>query len=400
MNGFDDFEKHQTSGNAVLKGCGITLLVVVCIMVGVVLTIGALAATKGVSPLELFRRQVPPAVSEQQTQETQEQNAGETTKGEEVMPPSVDEPVVYVANKVEPSVVSIKIFQPETQQTARTAIGEGSGVIYRPDGYIISNNHVVELGETYQLIVTLATGQEFEAKIVGRDPLTDLAVVKIDKNDLPAADFGTSRDLQIGELAVAIGHPFGLPTSVTSGVISALHVDIPTGAGSPMVDMIQTDAAINPGNSGGALCNKYGKVIGINAMIVSSSGSNAGVGFAIPVDLAINVADQIIATGKVSHPFIGIEGITISDEISKQFNLGNLEGVYIANVIEGGPAEKAGIMAGDVIIIIDGEQIMTYGDLIALLRDHKVGEKISVTVIRNGEEKVFDVGLIERPIEQ
>jgi len=395
MSEFDDFERHQNTGKAVLKGCGITILIVVSIIIGVVFTIAALAATKGVSPFELFRRQAPPAISRQQTTETEVPETKE--KAQEVPPPSVDEPVVYVANKAEPSVVSINIFQRETEQTARTLLGEGSGVIYKPDGYIISNNHVVEMGETYQLTVTLATGQEFEAKIVGRDPLTDLAVVKIDKSDLPAAEFGTSKNLQIGELAVAIGHPFGLPTSVTSGVISALNVDIETGNGSPMIDLIQTDAAINPGNSGGALCNKYGKVIGINTMIVSTSGSNAGVGFAIPVDLAVNVADQIIATGKVSHPFIGIEGVTISDEISKQFNLGNLQGVYIANVVSGGPAEKAGIMSGDVITAINGEQVKTYSDLITILREHKVGEKISVTVIRNDEEKIFEVNLIERP---
>jgi S1-C subfamily serine protease len=396
MSEFDDFERNQNTGKAVLKGCGIALLIVVSIIIGVVFTMAALAATKGVLPFELFRREAPSATSQQQTTETEIPETKE--KAQEVPPPPTDEPVVYVARKVEPSVVSIKIFERETEQTARKLIGEGSGVIYRPDGYIISNNHVVELGETYQLIVTLATGQEFEAKIVGRDPLTDLAVVKIDKDDLPAAEFGTSRNLQIGELAIAIGHPFGLETSVTSGVVSALHIDIETGYGSPMVDLIQTDAAINPGNSGGALCNKYGKVIGINMMIVSTSGSSAGVGFAIPVDMAVNVADQIIATGKVSHPFIGIEGATIGDEISKQFNLGNLQGVYVVNVISGGPAEKAGIASGDVITAMNGEQVITYGDLIAILREYKVGERISVTVIRNNEEKIFEVKLIERPV--
>ncbi|MCL5985755.1 MAG: trypsin-like peptidase domain-containing protein [Actinobacteria bacterium] len=399
MSDFDDFERHQNTGRAVLKGCGIALLIVVSIVVGVVLTIGALAATKGVLPFELFKRQAPPGVSQQQTTETETPKTQEATQ-QEVQPPPFDEPVVYVAKKVEPSVVNIKIYERETADTPRRLIGEGSGVIYRPDGYIISNNHVVELGEKYQLIVTLATGQEHEASIVGRDPLTDLAVVKIDQDNLPAADFGTSRNLQIGELVVAIGSPFGLEASVTAGVISALHRNIETGSGPPMIDLIQTDAAINPGNSGGALSNKYGKVIGINTLIFSTSGSSAGVGFAIPVDVAVNVADQIIATGKVSHPFIGIEGVTISDEISKQFNLGNLEGVYVVNVVKGGPAEKAGIAPGDVITAINGEQVKAYGDLIALLREHKVGERISVTIIRDGKEKIFEVKLIERPVGQ
>jgi len=395
MSEFDDFDKHQNTGGAVLKGCGIAVLVVVSIVIGVVFTIAVFAVTKGVLPLELFKREASSTTSQQTT----ESGVPETKERvQETLPPSVSEPVVYVAKKAEPSVVSVKIYKRETEQTARQIIGEGSGVIYRSDGYIISNNHVVELGEQYQLIITLATGQEFEAEIVGRDPLTDLAVVKIDKDNLPAAEFETSRNLQIGELAVAIGSPLGLEAPVTAGVISALHRNIEETV-PPMIDMIQTDAAINPGNSGGPLCNKYGKVVGINTFIISPSGTNIGVGFAIPSDLTVSVADQLIATGKVSHPFIGIEGVTISDEISKQFKLVNLEGVYISSVVSGGPAEKAGIISGDVITAIDDEQVKTYGDLIAILRENKVGEKISITVIRNNEEKIFEVKLIERPAE-
>ncbi len=212
--------------------------------------------------------------------------------------------VIAVGKKVKPSVVFIKtegvisnIFHEQFKIP-----GEGSGIIYSPNGYIITNEHVVR--DTQEIIVTLASGEDLKGRVVGTDVETDIAVVKVNKKGLPAAELGSTKDMEVGELAVAIGAPFGFEFTLTSGVISALHRNVTDSeTGRTYTDLVQTDAAINPGNSGGALANGFGQVVGINSLIISTVGGSQGVGFAIPVDLARNIADQLIAEGKASHPY-------------------------------------------------------------------------------------------------
>ncbi|MGH2727241.1 MAG: S1C family serine protease, partial [Actinomycetota bacterium] len=208
------------------------------------------------------------------------------------------EAVAAVAKAVLPSVVSIDV-------DTRNGSGSGSGVVYRSDGYILTNSHVVESAQ--QVFVTLSNGQELEARVVGTAlPHVDIAVIKVDKAGLPAATLGSTHELEVGDLAVALGSPFGLQSTVTAGVVSALHRNITFGNDTRFSDAIQTDAPINPGNSGGALANADGQVVGINTANVPGAGGNVGVGFAIPIEIARRVADQIIATGRASLPFIGI----------------------------------------------------------------------------------------------
>ncbi|MBI4729116.1 MAG: trypsin-like peptidase domain-containing protein [Acidobacteria bacterium] len=283
-----------------------------------------------------------------------------------------------VAETVMPSIVRIDVREAQGQ-------GTGSGVIYRSDGYIVTNNHVVEGADGIH--VRLASGERLDASLVGTAaPAVDIAVVKVARSDLPGATFGATAGLHVGDLAVAIGSPFGLESSVTAGVISALHRNVDLG-GIHFADAIQTDAAINPGNSGGALADAEGRVVGINTAIYSQSGGNVGVGFAIPVDIVRKVADDIIATGHASLPFLGIEGNGIPDG----------RGVLIASVLPGGPAEKAGLKPEDVIVAIDGAKVASMEDLIATLLRHNVGDSVTIDYTRAGEPLSAKATLVERP---
>ncbi len=376
-----------------------------CLGLGAFIAIGAIASLKGVSPVELF--QGGPLVATTEEAPSAPEEAPGTS---EVTPPTpeekpsvpeegVENPAVFVAKKVGPSVVQVKLFLPETERAPRQYIGGGSGVIYRSDGYILTNEHVV--GEQIQgvnplITVVLASGEELEAEVVGTDMLTDLAMLKIDKMGLPAAEFTSSENLEIGELVVAIGSPFGLEATVTQGVISGLHREESIGR-RVYYDLIQTDAAINPGNSGGALCNSKGQVIGINTFIVSPSGVNAGLGFAISSNVAVGIADQLIEKGKASHPYMGVSGGVISKETAEKFDLE--EGFRVEYVQPNGPADKAGIREEDIITKVDDIDIKRYEDLVKALEKKGVGGTVTVIVARDHKELQFKVTLIEKPAE-
>ena len=300
-----------------------------------------------------------------------------------------DSAISAVAEKVKPSVVNIKVMvtQEDFFGNKRTGEGVGSGIIYSSDGYIITNNHVV--GDASELTVTLNDGKEFPAKIIDADPNTDIAVIKIEATGLEPAEFVSVDDVKVGELAIAVGSPFGLQQTVTQGVVSAIGRDLSISAELlPMVDLIQTDAAINPGNSGGALVNSAGQVMGVNTIIYSTSGSSAGIGFAIPSDIAVTIANQIIKTGKVQLAFMGIE---------MGENNTSVKGVMISSTVAGYPAEKAGIKPGDVITEFDGKAIENTYQLLAQIIRHNVGDTVKVKVYRAGAYMEFDVTLAASP---
>jgi S1-C subfamily serine protease len=306
--------------------------------------------------------------------------------------------VAAVAEAVLPTVVQINIRGTGGPLEGATA-GNGSGVIYRSDGHIITNNHVVAGGG--RLEVLFADGERIDAEIVGTDPDTDLAVVKVDRTGLTAIQLGDSSELRVGELAVAIGSPFGLDGTVTSGVISSLNRQISVGGpdGTPLTlpNVIQTDAPINPGNSGGALVSGTAELIGINSAILTQGGTaaNAGVGFAIPVNIAIEVADQLIEKGFVQHPFLGIAGTDVSREIAER--LGVADGAYVEQVVPDTPAGGAGLREGDVIVSIADEEIGSMQDLIAAVLRQEVGDVVELTYVRDGEEISTEVTLAEKP---
>jgi serine protease Do len=248
--------------------------------------------------------------------------------------------------------------------------------------------------------VTLYNGEEIRGKVVGRDPENDIAVVKIEKENLPAADLGSIEDVKVGDLAVAIGSPFGFDYTVTAGVISALNRTISTQdeSGNPLTltDMIQTDAAINPGNSGGALCNKDGKVIGINTLIYTRSEGFQGIGFAIPIDTAVHVAEQLISKGKVEHPFIGITGTSLTSEMRVRGSYPVKKGAVVVQVLSGTPADKAGLRRGDVIIEFDGKKIKSMDDLVSEVRKRRVGERVEITIVRGKKKLTLELTIGEK----
>ncbi len=309
---------------------------------------------------------------------------------------------VPVAAKVTPSVVNVAIEQTAVnpfnglRQTIET--GNGSGVIIREDGYILTNNHVVEGAD--RIIVTVGV-QDVEAEIIGLDPSTDLAVIKISGTDYPAIELGSSTDLQVGEFVVAVGSPFGLEKTVTSGIISALQrTSFAEGTTdlTAYTNLIQTDAAINPGNSGGALVDEAGKLIGINTLIQSPSGSvgapqSAGIGFAIPVDFAMSVADQLISDGVAVHPYMGVSTSTIDEGLAAQFNLPVARGALVQFVEPGSPAEEAGLERGDIIISMGGRDIGGIEDVFGAVREYQVGDSVSVVVIRADAERTLTLVL-------
>ncbi len=280
----------------------------------------------------------------------------------------------------------------------------GSGVIIRSDGYILTNNHVIAgVAAGARVSVTLYKElRQVSAQIIGRDPKTDLAVIRIPTaNPLPAATLGRSGTLVVGAPLVAIGAPLGLSGTVTTGIVSALDrnptVPVESGGESVLIGAIQTDAAINPGNSGGALVDGRGQVVGINTAIAAVPGSranrgasgNIGVGFAIPIDYARSVADEIISTGRATHPDVGVSTGTITPDDAAA--IGTLSGVLIRGVESGGPADAAGLRPGDIIIKVDGTVIGNTNDLIAATRGHRIGDRITLTFER--DHTVHDVEL-------
>jgi len=280
--------------------------------------------------------------------------------------------------------------------------GIGSGVIYRPDGYIITNNHVVE-GAT-RVYVAFADGTIEDASIVGADPNTEIAVIRVDRDDLPAATFDEEDTPVVGQLAVAIGSPSGFESTVTSGVVSGVGREFPpeltSGSSaaerSALTDLIQTDAAISPGNSGGALAGRDGGIIGINVAYLPPAQTGAvNLGFAIPSDTAVSVADQLIETGEVTTPYLGVLTTDLSPEDAGRFDLPVDAGALVEKVVPGSAADEAGVRKGDIITALSGAEIRSYGDLLGALRDHEPGDTATLTVFRNGDEKQLEVTLGE-----
>lgn len=308
---------------------------------------------------------------------------------------NVENPVVAVAQIAGPSVVGVKVdfyeqgFFGELQETSE----EGSGIIYSEDGYIITNYHVVEdaiSSTSAQVTVTLSNQEEYTAKIIGTDSVTDLALLKIEATGLTPATFGKSSDLQVGELAVAIGNPLGqeFAGSVTVGYISALNRSITTDGRT--YQLIQTDAAINPGNSGGALVNAKGEVIGINTVKVTDT-TVEGLGFAIPSDDALKIIEELKLTGKIVRPYIGIYGIDMDEATAQRNKL--VEGVYVYQVFSGSPAEAAGISRGDIIVEFDGQQVKTKRELNNAKNKKSIGDKVKVKVYRGGDYQELEITL-------
>ncbi len=304
--------------------------------------------------------------------------------------------VVDIASRARPWVVNINVAADSATILGNVQVaGTGSGVIIRSDGHIITNNHVVE--DANEIEVTLASGQRLPATVVGNDAETDVAVIKVNKDGLPAAAIGSVKTVQVGELAVAIGSPLGLEQSVTAGIISALgrRVDRP-GGGGPLIDMIQTDAPVTQGNSGGALIDAEGSVIGINSAIGASPEVGAeGVAFAIPIDVAVAVAEELINSGRATHPWLGVSGANITPEVEEQF--GVAQGAFIMEVVRSGPADSAGMKQNDVVVSFDGEKIETMDDLIVAIREHRVGEQVSLVVVRDGDRQTLRATLGDKP---
>lgn len=269
--------------------------------------------------------------------------------------------------------------------------GKGSGFIVSKDGYILTNNHVVESAD--KIIVTLADGRQLDAKIVGKDPTFDLAVIKVTATNLPVLSMGDSDAVQVGEWVVAIGNPFGLEHTVTVGVISAKNRSVR--AGNLSFDgFLQTDAAINPGNSGGPLLDLDGKVVGINTAIIPYA---QGIGFAIPVNMAKNVIDDLLTYGKVRRGWLGVYVQPLTRDFIQAYNLKIKEGAVVADVMPNSPAEKAGIKRGDVITKIDGNKIKDPQDLVFQVRKHMVGDKLKIEVVNRSGSKTVTVTLEEIP---
>jgi len=264
-------------------------------------------------------------------------------------------------------------------------VSTGSGVIFSEDGYIITNNHVVENAETLEVVHHKKT---YQAKLIGTDPNTDIAVLKIDAEGLPSIAKGSSRDLKIGEWVIAVGNPFNLTSTVTAGIVSAKERQINIlGGDFPLESFIQTDAAINPGNSGGALVNIKGELVGINTAILSRTGSYTGYGFAVPVDIASKVANDLIKFGEVQKAIPGIEAIEITPELAKEMNLKSLDGVVVKHVIRNGAAEQSGIKVNDVIEAIDGVKVTGKGSFEEALSYYYPGDKINISFSRDNKQK-------------
>lgn len=292
--------------------------------------------------------------------------------------------ITSTVQKISPSVVNIKvILKTEMRGRVFETEGIGSGIIYDKEGYIITNYHVA--GDADSIIATLYDGSEYTAELIGSHEDTDIAVLKIDADELTAANFTTTDNVQVGEIAIAVGSPFGLSQTVTMGVISAKERDILVSYDTlPMVDLIQTDAAINQGNSGGPLVDLKGQVIGINSLIYSTSGANAGIGFAIPSDTAVNIANQIIKYGEARIPSLGIK---IGE------NSTDIPGVYIEEVESGSSFDNAGIKPGDIIIEIEKTTILTSYDILAKILRHNIGDLLDIKIFRNGEYINLEVEL-------
>ncbi|WP_179060979.1 DegQ family serine endoprotease [Pseudomonas taiwanensis] len=276
----------------------------------------------------------------------------------------------------------------------REAQSLGSGFIISKDGYVLTNNHVV--ADADEIIVRLSDRSELEAKLIGADPRTDVALLKVEGKDLPIVKIGKSDELKVGSWVLAIGSPFGFDHSVTAGIVSAKGRSLPN---ENYVPFIQTDVAINPGNSGGPLFNLDGEVVGINSQIFTRSGGFMGLSFAIPIDVAMSVADQLKSEGKVSRGWLGVVIQEVNKDLAESFGLDKPAGALVAQVQEGGPAAKGGLQVGDVILSMNGQPIVVSADLPHLVGNLKPGSKIQLEVVRGGSRKSLDMAIGALPEE-
>jgi len=359
-------------------------------LLGAILTVMGLGSALGTDPLSLFKGGMVDKLVIQKTPSERLIAQGS---------------VIDVAKKVQPSIVGIQTqaapkadLYNGSKTDVRGAESVGSGVIVRKGGYIMTNNHVINGAS--DILVTVGD-EKLPAEVVGTDGNSDIAVIKVNKPDLEPAHFGAAKRLQVGELAVAIGSPFGFQHSVTAGVISALNRNVTVGGDidrpKTYTNLIQTDAAINPGNSGGALINQKGEVVGINTLIYSTNGVSQGVGFAIPVEEARSVADNLIDNGQVRYPYIGIEGLTVDAALAKKRDLRVNQGAVVMETVPGSPAEKAGVKAGDVIVRFGESKVMSMDDLVAAVRQVGIDRTAAIRVIRRGVEETLSITTAPRP---
>jgi Do/DeqQ family serine protease len=286
-----------------------------------------------------------------------------------------------------------RFFGDQLPDEAQRASSLGSGVIVSASGYVLTNHHVVEAAD--EIEVTLADGKKLLAKVVGNDPDTDLAVLRLEADNLPAISFGSSEALRVGDVVLAIGSPFGFTQTVTSGIVSALGR---TGLGiNTFENFIQTDAAINPGNSGGALIDASGNLIGINTAIFSPSGGSMGIGFAIPVSTAKMVLEQIVKSGSVTRGWIGVEAQALNAAMAESFKLGNTRGALIAGVLRGGPADKAGVKPGDVLVEVQGKPVADPAGMLNLIAALAPGQAAKVKLKRQGQDVDATITVGRRP---
>ena len=315
----------------------------------------------------------------------------------------------YAAESAVDAVVYVKVTSTQTMQQApssifdyffgfpqggapqqREKVGSGSGVIIREDGYIVTNNHVID--DATKIEVTLNNNQTYPATLVGTDPATDVALLKIDATGLPVIPFGDSDKLRLGEWVIAIGSPYDLRSTITAGIVSAKGRSMPNYTGEFKIEsFIQTDAAVNPGNSGGALVNKEGQLVGINTAIYSQTGSYAGYSFAVPVNIVKKIAYDLMDFGSVKRAVLGITMGPIDDKIAEELKLSSRNGVYISEVSKSSAADEAGIKAGDVITAVDSMPVNSTSAVQEAVSRYSPGDKAVITVIRGGKEKKFDV---------
>ncbi|AEJ00122.1 peptidase S1 and S6 chymotrypsin/Hap [Nitrosomonas sp. Is79A3] len=289
-----------------------------------------------------------------------------------------------------------RFFGEQFESRTRRTSSLGSGVIVSPNGYILTNHHVVEAADEVE--VALIDGRKAKASVIGSDPETDLAVLKIKLKELPAITFGQSQQVKVGDVVLAVGNPFGVGQSVTMGIVSAMsrsRVGINT-----FEDFIQIDAAINPGNSGGALTDTSGNLIGINTAIYSSSGGSLGIGFAIPIHVAKQIMEQIIQSGSVIRGWLGVSMQDMTQDLAESFGLDNLMGSLVASVLNDGPADKAGIKPGDIIIAVEGKPVKNSSEMLNRVAALSPNDTVTVTVIRNKQEKTIQVKVGVRPKQQ
>jgi len=344
-------------------------------------------------------------------------SSSSSSSSNEINPQDFSNAIINVVNSVKSGVVEITNEQTSVSQMDQPVpVGTGSGFIYDDQGHVLTNNHVVEGAQS--LVVTLPDGRTFkgnDVKVVGTDPLTDLAVLQVTGDNLPTVKLGNSSEMQVGQWVVAVGYALALegqPT-VTSGVVSALNRTVQepgdNSSGNPfqqqqagpfLFDVIQTDAAINPGNSGGPLVNLNGEVIGINTLEAGSAepGVQAqGIGFAIAIDTAKKIANEIVTTGHATHPFVGVNYLALSPAAAAQLNVKATQGALIESIVDGSPAQDAGLQKGDIVTKIDGKELTTESAFAEIIDSHKPGDVVSLTVERNGQEMTIKVTLGTRP---